>query len=83
MQKLLIHLNLTFPSRGFFKSDELVGHINVELKPLHSKCTIFDSFPILNGRREIGGKLQIKIKIREPLLAKQVEEIKEKWLVFD
>ena len=55
----------------------------MDLKALQTKCTIFDSFPILNGRREIGGKLQIKIKLREPLLAKQVEVIKEKWLIFD
>ena len=68
---------------GLFRSDELIGHVNVDLSPLKSRCTIFDSFPIMNGRREIGGKLQLRIKIREPLLAKQVEEIKEKWIVFD
>jgi len=67
---------------GFFKSDELIGYINVDLSSLKKKCTIFDSFPIIVGRKEVGGKLQIKIKLREPLLAKQVEEIKEKWLVF-
>ena len=55
----------------------------MDLKVLLNKCTIFESFPILNGRKEIGGKICLKIKLREPLLSKQVEEIREKWLVFD
>ena len=68
---------------GLFRSDELIGHIVVDLKVLLSRCTIFESFPILSGRKEIGGKICVKIKLREPLLNKQVEEISEKWLVFD
>lgn len=27
--------------------------------------------------------LELKIRVRDPLLAKQVEEVKEKWLVID
>lgn len=82
----------------------------MDLSSLRTKCTLFDSFAIQSGRKEIGGKLQVRIKLREPLLAKQgnnlvvqlhrlmifnlicslysffktlVEEIKEKWLVFN
>ena len=31
----------------------------------------------------MGGMLELKIRVRDPLLAKQVEDVKEKWLVID
>ncbi len=31
----------------------------------------------------MGGKLEVKMKIRDPFSSKQVEETKEKWLVID
>lgn len=79
----LTFLGLSPLSSGLFRSDELIGHISVDLRVLLNKCTIFDSFPILSGRKEIGGKICVKIKLREPLLAKQVEEINQKWIIID
>jgi hypothetical protein len=35
------------------------------------------------GRKQVGGKLEVKIRIRDPFKGKQVEETKEKWLVID
>lgn len=64
------------------RSDTLLGTVNVKLTDFESKCTIHDSFPLMEGRKAVGGKLEVIIKIKEPLLAKQVEEVKEKWLVF-
>ena len=37
----------------------------------------------MDGRKTVGGKLEVKIRIRDPLKTKQVEEVKEKWLVID
>ena len=31
----------------------------------------------------MGGMLELKIRVRDPLLAKQVEDVKEKWLIID
>jgi hypothetical protein len=31
----------------------------------------------------VGGKLEVKMRIRDPFKSKQVEEVKEKWLVID
>lgn len=37
----------------------------------------------MEGRKAVGGKLEIKIRIRDPFINKQVDETKEKWLVID
>ncbi|CAE1174113.1 CC2D1 [Acanthosepion pharaonis] len=69
--------------RGFLKSDKILGTISVKLQPLESKCTIHDSFDLMDGRKSVGGKLEVKLKLRDPLKNKQVEEVKEKWLIID
>jgi len=40
-------------------------------------------FQLMEGRKAVGGKLEVKIRIRDPYVTKQVEEVKEKWLVID
>jgi len=37
----------------------------------------------MEGRKAVGGKLEVKIRIRDPYVTKQVDEVKEKWLVID
>nr|CAD7568148.1 unnamed protein product [Timema californicum] len=68
---------------GFFRGDTLIGTANVKLQPLESKCIIHDSFDLVNGRKPIGGKLEVKVRIRNPIVVKQVEQVTEKWLVID
>uniref|UniRef100_A0A8D8UUB0 Coiled-coil and C2 domain-containing protein 1-like n=1 Tax=Cacopsylla melanoneura TaxID=428564 RepID=A0A8D8UUB0_9HEMI len=68
---------------GFFRSDTLVGTVNVKLAPLETKCTIHDAYDLMDGRKTLGGKLEVKIRIRNPIVGKQLEQVKEKWLVID
>ena len=35
------------------------------------------------GRKSVGGKIEMLLKIREPLVDKDAEIVKEKWLVLD
>jgi coiled-coil and C2 domain-containing protein 1 len=37
----------------------------------------------MDGRKVAGGKLEVKIRVRNPLLTKQIEQINEKWLIID
>ena len=37
----------------------------------------------MDGRRSVGGKVELKIRIRDPILRKQVENVVEKWLIID
>ncbi|XP_037810961.1 coiled-coil and C2 domain-containing protein 1-like isoform X2 [Lucilia sericata] len=68
---------------GFLRSDTLIGTVNVKLQPLETKCDIHDTFDLVEGRKKVGGKLEIKLRVRNPILTKQMEHINEKWLVID
>lgn len=72
-----------FSKGGFLRSDVHIGTVNVKLQQLESKCEIHDSFDIVDGRKITGGKLEIKVRCRNPILTKQIEHIDEKWLILD
>jgi len=38
---------------------------------------------VLDGRKATGGKLEVRVKIREPLSGVQMQPVTEKWLVID
>lgn len=38
---------------------------------------------LMDGRKSVGGKLEVKIRVRHPFVGKQVEEVKERWLIID
>ncbi|KAH8412356.1 hypothetical protein KR009_001461 [Drosophila setifemur] len=69
--------------RGFLRSDTLIGTVNVKLQPLETKCDIHDTYDLMDGRKQVGGKLEVKVRVRNPILTKQIEHINEKWLVLD
>ncbi|XP_063245224.1 coiled-coil and C2 domain-containing protein 1-like isoform X2 [Bacillus rossius redtenbacheri] len=68
---------------GFLRYDTLIGTATVKLQPLETKCIIHDSFDLLEGRKPVGGKLEVKVRVRNPIVIKQVEQVQEKWLVID
>ncbi|XP_012265294.2 coiled-coil and C2 domain-containing protein 1-like isoform X2 [Athalia rosae] len=68
---------------GFFRSDSLLGTVTVKLQPLETQCILHDSFPLMDGRKATGGKLEVKIRLRNPILTKQIEQVTDKWLVID
>uniref|UniRef100_A0AAG5DMJ8 Coiled-coil and C2 domain-containing protein 1-like n=1 Tax=Anopheles atroparvus TaxID=41427 RepID=A0AAG5DMJ8_ANOAO len=68
---------------GFLRSDVLIGTVSIKLQPLETQIEIHDSFPLMDGRRAVGGKLEVKIRVRNPILTKQIEQINERWVVFD
>ncbi|XP_055691427.1 coiled-coil and C2 domain-containing protein 1-like isoform X2 [Lutzomyia longipalpis] len=72
-----------YADRGFFRSDQLLGTVNIKLQPLETSCEIHDSFELMDGRKKAGGKLEVHIRIRNPILTKEVKKIDEKWLVID
>ncbi len=67
---------------GFLRSDTLMGTATVKLLPLETQCEVHDVFPLMDGRRAVGGQLEVKIRLRTPMVAKQVEKVEEKWLVI-
>jgi coiled-coil and C2 domain-containing protein 1 len=36
----------------------------------------------MEGRKAVGGQLEIKMRVRNPIATKQIEKVEEKWLVI-
>uniref|UniRef100_A0A1B0G667 Coiled-coil and C2 domain-containing protein 1-like n=1 Tax=Glossina morsitans morsitans TaxID=37546 RepID=A0A1B0G667_GLOMM len=72
-----------FSRGGFLRSDSLIGTATVKLQPLETKCDVHDTFNLMEGRKVVGGKIEIKLRLRNPILTKQLEHLEEKWLVLD
>ncbi|XP_064486374.1 coiled-coil and C2 domain-containing protein 1-like isoform X2 [Ornithodoros turicata] len=68
--------------RGFLRSDAMIGQVMVKFEELESNCEIHDSFDVYDGKKPTGGKLEVRIRVREPFVSKKVEEIKQRWLVI-
>lgn len=67
---------------GFLRSDVCLGSAQIKLQCLESKCELHDTFPLMDGRRAVGGQLEIKMRLRNPIVTKQIERVEEKWLVI-
>ena len=37
----------------------------------------------MDGRKATGGKLEVKMRLRNPILIKQIDQITDKWLTID
>ncbi|KAH7974485.1 hypothetical protein HPB49_015901 [Dermacentor silvarum] len=69
-------------SRGFLRSDALIGTASVKFEELENKCEIHNSYDVFDSKRPSGGKLEVKVRVREPFVSKQVEEIRHRWLII-
>ncbi|CAK1603535.1 unnamed protein product [Parnassius mnemosyne] len=68
---------------GWFSRDALLATAAVKLAPLETHVTLHDAFPLMDGRRPAGGSLEVKLRVRNPLLQQQVERSSHRWLVID
>ncbi|XP_051983110.1 coiled-coil and C2 domain-containing protein 1A-like [Xyrauchen texanus] len=68
---------------GLFKTDKVVGSAQLKLEALENQCEIREIIDVLDGRKATGGKLEVRVKIREPLGGVQLQSVTEKWLVID
>uniref|UniRef100_A0A915BT43 C2 domain-containing protein n=1 Tax=Parascaris univalens TaxID=6257 RepID=A0A915BT43_PARUN len=68
---------------GFLRSDKLLGTADCKLALLEEKAHIHECVDLMEGRRPAGGKIEFKVRIREPLGEKKLSLQNEKWLVLD
>ncbi|XP_069086547.1 coiled-coil and C2 domain-containing protein 1A isoform X2 [Pleurodeles waltl] len=68
---------------GLFKPDRTVGTAQLKLEALETHCEIREIIELLDGRRPTGGKLEVIVRIREPLTSQQLDKATEKWLVIE
>ncbi|XP_075404169.1 coiled-coil and C2 domain-containing protein 1A isoform X2 [Tenrec ecaudatus] len=68
---------------GLFKNDRVLGTAQLKLDSLETACEVREVLEVLDGRRPTGGRLEVMVRIREPLTAQQLETTTERWLVID
>lgn len=77
-------LIITFSSAGFMKSDKILGSVSLKLTELETHCELHGTHDLYDGRKPVGGKLEVKVRIRTPLNGKtQIEPVSQRWLVLD
>ncbi|XP_077189868.1 coiled-coil and C2 domain-containing protein 1B isoform X2 [Paroedura picta] len=72
-----------FHKGSFFRSDKQVGIAHLKLDKLESECEIREIIEVLDGRKSTGGKLEVKVRLREPLSGQDLQTITENWLVLE
>lgn len=68
---------------GLFKTDRVLGTAQLKLDALETACEVREILEVLDGRRPTGGRLEVMVRIREPLTSQQLETTTERWLVID
>nr|XP_034980061.1 coiled-coil and C2 domain-containing protein 1B [Zootoca vivipara]XP_034980062.1 coiled-coil and C2 domain-containing protein 1B [Zootoca vivipara]XP_034980063.1 coiled-coil and C2 domain-containing protein 1B [Zootoca vivipara] len=72
-----------FHKGSFFRSDKQVGTAHLKLDKLEFECEIREIIEVLDGRKPTGGKLEVKVRLREPLSGQDLQTITENWLVLE
>lgn len=72
-----------FHKGGLFKGDKSVGTAQLKLDSLENQCDLRQIIDVLDGRKPTGGRLEVRVKIREPLGGVQLQPVTEKWIVLD
>ncbi|NXW11626.1 C2D1A protein, partial [Fregetta grallaria] len=68
---------------GLFKTDRVLGTAQLKLEALETACEVREIVELLDGRRPTGGKLEVTVRLREPLGSQQLETRTERWLVIN
>uniref|UniRef100_A0A8C4ZPB0 C2 domain-containing protein n=1 Tax=Gadus morhua TaxID=8049 RepID=A0A8C4ZPB0_GADMO len=68
---------------GLFKTDKVVGGAQLKMDALENQCEVREILEVLDGRRPTGGKLEVRLQLREPLGGAQLQAVTEKWLVLE
>ncbi|XP_004639174.1 coiled-coil and C2 domain-containing protein 1B [Octodon degus] len=72
-----------FHKGSFFRSDKLVGTAHLKLEQLENECEIREIVEVLDGRKPTGGKLEVKVRLREPLSGQDMQTVTENWLILE
>ncbi|XP_053549448.1 coiled-coil and C2 domain-containing protein 1B isoform X3 [Bombina bombina] len=70
--------------KGVFllRSDKQIGTASIKLDKLETQCEIREIVEVFDGRKTTGGKLEVKVCLREPLNGQDLQTVTEKWLVM-
>ncbi|KAG5461757.1 MAG: hypothetical protein BJ554DRAFT_5996, partial [Olpidium bornovanus] len=70
--------------RGFFRSKIHLGKCQLKIDSLLSKCEVHEILQLTDAnRRPTGGKLEVRLRLRTPLLKSEVDTRTDQWVVMD
>ncbi|VDP13470.1 unnamed protein product [Soboliphyme baturini] len=67
---------------SLIRSDKLLGSAELKLLPLEKENAIHDSVKLILNKKDTGGTIEVKVRIREPLV-EQESETSKRWLIID
>ncbi|KAM6918659.1 coiled-coil and C2 domain-containing protein 1B [Xenentodon cancila] len=68
---------------GFLRSDKPIGTSLVKLDKLETQSEIREIVEVMDGRKHTGGRVEVKVRLREPLSGQDMQTSTERWLVID
>lgn len=72
-----------FHKGGFLRSDKPIGTAVVKLENLESQSEIREIVEVMDGRKHSGGRVEVKVRLREPLSGQDVQTSSLRWLVIE
>lgn len=72
-----------FHKGGFLRSDKPIGTAVVKLEALENQSEIREIVEVMDGRKHTGGRVEVKVRLREPLNGQDVQTSSLQWLVID
>ncbi|XP_077580609.1 coiled-coil and C2 domain-containing protein 1B [Stigmatopora nigra] len=68
---------------GFLRSDKPIGTAHIKLEQLDSHSEIREIVEVMDGRKPTGGRVEVRVRLREPLSGQDVQASVERWLVVE
>ncbi|XP_076004487.1 coiled-coil and C2 domain-containing protein 1B isoform X2 [Genypterus blacodes] len=68
---------------GFLRSDKPIGTAQVKLEKLDTQSEIREIVEVMDGRKATGGRVEVKVRLREPLSGQDLQTNTEQWLMLD
>ncbi|XP_061151287.1 coiled-coil and C2 domain-containing protein 1B isoform X2 [Syngnathus typhle] len=68
---------------GFLRSDKPIGTAHVKLEQLESQSEIREIVEVMDGRKPTGGRVEVRVRLREPLNGQDAQASTVRWLVVE
>lgn len=72
-----------FHKGGFLRSDKPVGTAHIKLDKLETESEVREIVEVMDGRKPTGGRVEVRVHLREPLSRQDMQAVTERWLVLD
>ncbi|KAI9486261.1 MAG: hypothetical protein EXX96DRAFT_598711 [Benjaminiella poitrasii] len=83
-RKLTIEVFHNRYTYGLFRRPVSLGKVVIPLDQLLTKTSISGIFDLMeSGRKKTGGKIELQVNLREPLMEKDIVKRSERWMVLD